>query len=863
MSASEKFFRLLLRLYPVDFRDEFGDALVQTYIDRSRDGRPVRVWFAAVVDSLRNGLGERLRPAVAWRRGGDWGRDLELVTRRFRQKPWFTATVICTLTVGLGIFAVVYTAIDKILLEPLPYKDSGDLYKPVLDIDYLSIRAAGLKSSEIVDLERSGGPIEDLAVFDCGNGAIPATDNRDAFHINMMVASPNLFDLLGSPAALGRVFRRDEYTSEAIVLSDAMWRRLGAYPEIVGSKLRIGGVTHTVVGVMKPGFGFTCATASLPDVYVPVSIPLSQLPPDNYDLNTIMRVHHGTSAAAASRAVQAFNESYPQKRRGVKMYAVGLQTDLVKQVRPALLALAFAGIFLILVLTVNLASLLLARAAEREKEFAVSRALGGSGPAVVRATLLEGGLLGFIGGVAGVLIGIWGARLLVAIGPLDLPRRDTIALDPTIAIIVITAGIVLGFTAATVPAAWAARVSLGSLISASAVRGGASSSRMRRGLVVVQVALSLVLLSTGGLVVRSFQRLLAADPGFRPDGVLTLRLSTRVLTKAEDVRSFHDRVTAELQRLPGVTHVSATSALPLSGGQSWGVIKFPGAPGNTGDVGDKPFVDRVFTRAGYVQTMGMKLLAGRDFEEPHRAGIKEALIDQYLAKQFFPNSSPLGQTVVDNDAKFTIIGVVQQARMHDLHKDGRSQVFYSADEFPPAYSFYVIRTDKDPHALISGARSVIRQIERRIPVSMMFTMDEIVADARSRERISAALTAGLALGALLLVSMGLFGMISGSVARRSGELAVRLALGATHGNVIRLVVGEGARLIFVGLLIGIPGIYMAGEAIRGFLILASPFDGPTLVVVVSGLTAVALLACYLAARRVTAIDPDRLLREGR
>lgn len=259
------------------------------------------------------------------------------------------------------------------------------------------------------------------------------------------------------------------------------------------------------------------------------------------------------------------------------------------------------------------------------------------------------------------------------------------------------------------------------------------------------------------------------------------------------------------------------------------------------------------------------MIAGRDFEESRRDGAREALIDQYLAKQFFPNSNPIGETVEDraNEEKFTIIGVVQQARMYDLDKDGRGQIFFRADNNADvAYLFYTIRTERDPQALIPEARSVIREIERRVPVSMMRTMDEIVAEARSRERISAVLIACLALGALLLVSMGLFGMVSGSVVRRSGELAVRLALGATHGNIICLVVGEGARLIMLGLLIAVPGVYMAGEAVRGFLVEVSPFDGATLAGVVAGLVAVALLACYLAARRVTTIDPDRLLREG-
>src|SRR5262245_41753822 len=382
----------------------------------------------------------------------------------------------------------------------------------------------------------------------------------------MMVTSANMFDLLGAGPAIGRGFRPDEGSSDAIVLSDGMWRRLGANPDIAGTKLRVGPDTHTVIGVMRPDFGFTCVTAQIPDVYVPFDI--TKVNPENYDFTTVMRARHGTSSGTVRQAVDAFGRSLDElarQRHDVKIYAVGLQADLVKQVRPALLAMSFAGVFLVLVLTVNLASLLLSRAAEREKQFAVSRALGASGPAVVRATILEGGILGLIGGATGTLVGIWGTRLLLTLWPLDLPRRETIALDWGIAVVVITVGILLGIVAAAVPATWAARVSLASLVSGVTVRGGASSGRMRRSLIVVQVALSLVLLSAAGLVVRSFELLREADPGFRSEGVLTMRLSTRVLTNPADAAAFHERTTAALQTLPGVTGVSATDTLPLSG----------------------------------------------------------------------------------------------------------------------------------------------------------------------------------------------------------------------------------------------------------------------------------------------------------
>jgi predicted permease len=879
MSSATRWFRLLLRFYPPDFRDEMGGGLLDAYRRQAEEAkkrgglRVASVWLAALIDSLWNGLGERIKPAVQWRRGGDWGRDMELVARRLRQKPLFFTAVLGTLTVGLGTFAVVYTAVDKILLEPLPYRDPAGLYKVWVDVPRLNLHEGQLYTSDVYQLAKSGGPIQAAAFFACGNGAIPANDNRDAFHISSMTASSNILDVVGARPAMGRGFRREDGDIQPgpIILSDAMWKQLGASPDIVGSRLRIGPDTHTVIGVMPPDFAFSCRISERTDVYAALNLEHVQ----GYGTwLTVLRARPDASPEQVRQAVQAFGRNLarrePDRHRGFELYAVGLLDDLVKGVRPALLALSFAAFFLLLVLTVNLASLLLARAAEREKEFAISRALGASGPAVVRATLAEGSLLGFLGGIAGALAGIWGTRLLVAVGPLDLPRRETIALDEKIALIVIVVGALLGLSAAAVPAIWSARISLSSLVSASAVRGGARSGRMRRSLIAAQIALSLVLLSTGGLVLRSFERLVATDPGFRSAGVLTLRLSTIVFTKQEDAVSFLDRTTAALQALPGVKGVSATSNLPLSGGSWVNSIAFPGAAGNTGDPDrDHPLVDVLRTRSGYVETMGVHLLAGRDFEPAHHDGVYEALIDRHLAAQFFPNGSPIGATLQvltggpNREFYPRIVGVVDQARLHGLYQDGRPQVFIRAeDDVSRGYWFFTIRTDGDPRALISEARSAIRQIERRIPVSQMSTMDEIVADARSRERISAVMLSGLALGALLLVTMGLFGMISGSVTRRRGELAVRLALGATHHRVIRLVVGEGARMLATGLLMGIPGIYLAGQALRGFLVGVSPFDAPTLAAVALGLIGISLAACYLAATRVTTIDPERLLREG-
>jgi putative ABC transport system permease protein len=753
----------------------------------------------------------------------------------------------------------------------LPYRDPGDLYKVWADVPYINVKAGQLSGPQVVELQKAGGVIEHAVAFNCGNAAIPSADNRDAFHINMMVSTPNLFEVLGVQPARGRAFRQDEggRWPTSIVLSDGMWKRLGADPRIVGTPLRIGPDTHTVVGVIGPEFAFTCWPSQTPDVYAPAPQDLADANPENFSALTMIRARRGASAQQIQQAIERVGQSWVERfavnRSGeLRFYAVGLQADLIQEIRPALLALAAAGSFLLLVLAVNFASVLLARASEREREFAISRALGASGPAILRAGLFEGALLGVTGGVMGALVGIWGTRLLLDVGPLDLPRRESVIFDWSTGATVIVVGTLIGLMAAAVPATWAARISLSSLVSATMVRGSASAGRMRRSLIALQIALALVLLSAGALVVRSFERLVAADPGFISDHVLTLRLSTIVFPQNPDAMSFLDRTTAALRTLPGVIGVSATSTLPLSGGTSMNTVRFPSAPGNTADEQhDRPLVDRVHVRAGYIKTMGMRLRAGREFSEAHQHGVSEALIDRHLAEQFFPNSNPLGSTMTFDKNSATIVGVVDQARLHDLDKDGRPQIFVRAEDYGSrGYWFFVIRTIGEPQSLIQDARAVIRRIEPRIPVSAMLTMDEIVADQRSRERISAVVIAGLAVGALLLVAVGLFAVVAGSVTRRRGELAVRLALGATHGRVMRLLLSEGALLVCIGLVMGVPGVYAVGSMVRGLLIDISPWDGPALGAAALGLALVAMAACYLPARRVLRIDPAPLLRQN-
>ena len=893
LDMSERWFRLLERLYPPDFRDEMGSAMIEAYMDRACDALKnggkihlVALWFRALVDSLRTGAAERAHPAASWRRAGNWGRDVELVRRRLVRSPVFAITTIGTLTVGLGMFAVVYTAVQKILIDPMPYKNPGDLYYVWRDYGPITdLKRGALGGTDITELQKTNAVIEEAAGLQPFLGGIFALrEGGEPMEIAVTRTSPNVFHLLGVAPERGRSFAPDEVgpgRGQVIVLTHHLWKRLGADPGIVGTDVRLQGRPFTVIGVLPPDFSFVRNDAAAPpqrvDAFTPFEVDLSRTSPQDGAYAGIIRARRSASPDAVVAAVDAVGRAIDVRdfsSRGLKLYPVGLKTDVLSRIRPALVVLGAAGLVLVFMLMVNLASLLLARAAQREHEVAVSRALGANMIAVVRSTLLEGGLLGLGAGVLGVLAAVWGVHVLVALAPLDLPRREAIAIDWRIAATVVAVGGLLGVLAAAAPAAWAARTSLSSLLGASAIRGAGGQSRWRRGMMVAQVALSFVLLSGGALVVRSFERLLRADPGFRPEGVFTVRVRTppEFFPKLSDAVAFQDRVQSALAAIPGVTGASAASALPLTATASQWTFTIPGAPGNTGDADrDKVLTDMVGVRANYVELMGMRVVAGRTFTESRQNGVTEAMIDTAIATRFFPEGNPLGAKiplgelgakVPLGERSLTIIGVVNQARLYDVHADGRPQILVRAEDFGFRPLFFVMRTTREPHSLLPDVRTAVQGVDPRVPVGDARAMDDIVQASLSPQAIGGALISAFAVGALLLAAMGLFGVVSGSVTRRRHELAVRLALGADHSRVLRIVLKEGALLVMAGLLIGAPGIYIAKGLIRGLLVGVSPSDPFTLLAAALGLFLVAMAACYVPARRALRIEPACLLRQG-
>jgi putative ABC transport system permease protein len=795
LRCSEVWVRLLVRLYPTDFREEMGDEMVEAYRDRCRDAlrrggfvSVLVVWLRALADSVRNGLGERLRPSIAWRRMGNWGRDSELVLRRLARAPLFVASMVGTLTVGLGAFAVIYAVVDKVLIEPLPYEASEDLYAVWREYGWFDLNRGALAGTDIAALRDAGGAIAGAAGLERETVTLAGEAGGEPQEVGVMISSPDLFPLLGVRPALGRGFAASEAgpgRPPVVVLGHDLWRtRFGGDSAIVGRDIRLNGTLHTVLGVMGPDFRFvypaSLGSAMGADLYTTFDIDLAETNPGAGSYAGLVRARPGTPPEALAAAVGAVGRMIDERDfqgKGVTLWSVGVKEDLVARARPALVALGLAALLLVLVLLVNLATLLLVRATQREREFAISRALGADRVALVRATLLEGGVLGLLSGVAAAAAAVWGTRALMALAPLDLPRRDAIGVDWQVAAVVIGTGTLLGLLAGAVPATWATRTNLSTLLRATAVRGGGGHGRVRRGMVVVQVALALVLLTAGGLVVRSFGELLRSDPGFDPSGVLTLSVPVPQdrYPDGAAVNALHERIEQELAALPGVRAVGAGTALPLTGEASQFTAAFPGAPGNSGDEDrDQPLLDIVTTRGGYFDALGIRLLAGRTFAAGE-AGAGEAVIDRTLAAAFFPAGSPLGATASFGGDTATIVGVVEHARQYDVHRDDRPQVYLRNEDYTSATLSWALRTGREPLSLVSEARTAIWRVDPQLAVSEPRSMDQVVQESLRQQRVSAVLIAGFSLGALLLAGMGLYGVVAGSVTRRRHEIAIRIA----------------------------------------------------------------------------------------
>ena len=900
----ERAYRALLRLYPRDFRDEFGDAMVEFFHDRLTRARasysiaaPLIVWPRALLDFARNAVPARLdsgrrafwswrrsvaagrHPAIRSSRRKDWMfstilKDARYAARGLTSKPAFSAIVIATLTLGIGATVAIFSVVNGILLRPLPYSEPRRLVSIETMDPYGTV-----SEPEFVDFQREARSLERVAAIAYATASLTGGD-AEPERIRGARVSDGFFPILGVPAHLGRGFTPDEDKpggAPVIILSYGLWqRRYASDSSIIGKDIMLNGTPRTVVGVMPLRFTYP---STYTDVWVPLRLhPDSLWTRNNHYLSLIARLSPNTTFAGAVAELNAMGRrwlrEYPDTYfpdKPLQVNALLLADALVGKTRPYLFALLGAVAFVLLIACVNVANLLLVRAEARRKDVAVRSALGASRVRLVRQALTESALYALIGGTLGVLLAWQGVRLLVALAPTTIPRLDEVGLDWPVLLFSLVVSLGTGLLFGLAPALKAAPDTSAETLKETGRAGsqGRGITKLRRTLVVAEISLATVTLSAAGLMFRSFANMQAIDLGFQPKNVLTVRVSLPVRDYRGDrpvllYQSALERVRA----LRGVRAASIVGELPVRDGWATWSILIDGAPMTS--VASAPSAMPQQVSPGFFETMQIGLVRGRVFTDADRAGAPlVAVVNETMEKKFWPGKSAIGGTIkmlYDKAPWATVVGVVKDVREGGFLSESPPAMYFphaqagmSAYYWPTDMNL-VIRTEGDPLAQIGAVRQIMRELEPAAPLAQIQTLDQVVAVSVSNRRFSTQLLVGFAVIALLLAGIGIYGVISYGVTQRTFELGLRIALGAQRGRVLGFVVGEGVKLAVVGLIIGIVSAFAVTRLMRALFVEVSPGDPTTLLVVSLVIGGVALMASWLPARRATAVDPMRAMR---
>ena len=675
------------------------------------------------------------------------------------------------------------------------------------------------------------------------------------------------FTVLGIAPALGRTFRIGDDVPNAArvaIISDSLWkRRFGGDPSVVGRTVPLSGEPHEIIGVLPAGFRPIVASQT-GEIWRPLRINRASASRGAIIFRVVGRLTTGVpleqAQAAASALARQLQAQYPESNDKVNFNLQPLHERVVGEIRPGLLALLGAVAFVLLIACANIANLLLARGSSRSRELAVRVALGAARVRVVRQLLTESVLLAMIGGVAGLLLGLWAVEGLVAIAPSSAPRLDEIGLDRTVfayaALVTLATGVLFGLA----PAIQSSR----SEITHSLKEGGRGSvtlpgRRLRRGLIVAEVALSLMLLTGGGLLVQTFLRLQAADLGFDPRNVLVGFVNPPRVTYDTGTKhvAFYDQVYEKAKALPGVQKAALVSVLPLSGDSDMS-FDIEGRP-RPQSASETPVTWYRLVTANYFDTMGMPLRRGRGFET--REAARSVIVNESMARKYFPDVEALGRRIRFGDSEwFTIVGIVADARVRGAREAARIETFIPYWQFPEPGMNVLLKTAGDPSLLAGPLRQAVAGIDRNVPVQGITSLEEIVGQSIEQPRFFASLSAAFAVLALVLAAVGIYGVMAYIVAQRTTEIGVRMALGASQGEVFNLVVGDGLKVTAIGVAIGIAGSILVARSLTTLLFGVSPWDPGTIALTAFVLLAVAAAACFIPARRATRVDPMVALR---
>jgi putative ABC transport system permease protein len=806
--------------------------------------------------------------------------DLRYALRALRKQPIFTLVAVLTLTLGIGANTAIFSLLYQILLRPLPYPDADRLVFVWNTYPGINLAQASVSIPDYIDRRTQAPAIEDATLFTGRTANLNEGGNPE--QLRALAVTPSFFSTLQRQPFLGRAFSEDEAKLDAdkfAILTFALWTsHYGSDRGIVGRDIRINGEAYRVVGVLPADFELPSRDIAL---LVPFSFTAQQMSDNargNEFSSMIARLRPGASIALANAQfkiiVDRNIERLPAraafaKSSGFGGYAVTMRDQIVGDVRSPLYVLQASVIVVLLIACANVANLLLMRATARSRELAIRSTLGAGQWRILRQLLTEGIVLSIAGAAGGLMLGLIGVRALIAMSTTQIPGSPDAALHP--AVLLFTAGLALltGLVFGIAPAVTIARGSAATYLKDDSPRGtaGRSTGVTRRMLVIAETALAVVLLVCAGLLIKSYGRLQDVNPGFSTENVLTAQVALPASRYPDDAAriGFWTRVLDKARAMPGVTSSGLTTNVPFNGNISSGSYSIVGlnqAPGDPAPHGRQEVVG-----GDYFKAMRIPLIAGRTFTEGDtRDAAPVVVIDEYLVKKYFADRSPLGQQIQrggPTSPKFTIVGVVGTINSIDLGQPvTKERIYYPATQQAPRTMALVLKTGLDPQALVPQLRAAVREIDPEQPIADVRTLDQWIARSLQNRRTPTTLLAVFGGVALLLSAIGIYGVLAFGVAQRVREFGIRQALGADRGSILSLVLTEGLRTAGAGSLIGVVLAVMVTRYLQALLFGVTSRDPVVFAGVGAVLLTVAIVACYIPARRATEVDPMVALREA-
>ncbi len=804
--------------------------------------------------------------------------DLRYGFRTLMRKPGFTIVAIIALAMGIGANTAIFSVVNSVLLRPLPYHEPEKLV--VINHDYPKISLkASVSAIGYTHYRDNVKSFESVAATT--GGSFNLTGSGEPERLSGAPVTHNFFSALGATPAMGRVFLPEEDQpgkNKVVVLSHGFWqRRFGGDPGIVNKNILLNDESYTIIGVMPPSFQFGREFGQVIDLWTPIGFTPEQLSYNrltNEFLFVFARLKPGVTIGQAQAELdtvaanlRAQYLSWASSRNEWGLTTEYLRELVVGDIRQALWILMGIVGLVLLIACANVANLLLARAADRQKEMAIRTALGAGRWRMIRQLLTESALLSLIGGAIGLLLAWGGVSALVKIDQVQIPRAQDIGLDWRVLAFTLGVSLLTGIVFGLVPALQTSKSDLHETLKEGG-RTGSSGARawVRNTLVVLEMALALVVLVSAGLLMRSFWRLQQVNPGFAPQNTLAMSLGLPMTKYKEPAQrdNFYRELLQRIRSLPGVQSAGATSILPLSGNNSSGSFRIEGREVPQGQ--SSPHGDRWAATTDYFSTMKIPIIRGRYFDDRDAMESQPvAIIDETMQRKYWPNEDPVGKRITfqggqNNPIWREIVGIVGHVKHKGLEGESRVQYYIPHSQVQNSSMNLVVRANVEPSSLTGAVRGAIREMDKDLPVFRVRTMDQYVIDSTAQRRFALTLVAVFAGVALALAAVGLYGVLSYSITQRSHEIGIRMALGAQVRDVLRLVVGQGMMLALAGVLLGGVAAFLLTGLMENLLFDVKAKDPITFVTIAVLLTLVALLACLVPARRATRVDPIESLR---